>query len=167
MPSSSSDLKAGLQTGLTFGLTSGVITTLGLIVGLHSGTHSKLAVIGGILTIAVADAMSDALGIHISKEAENAFRPTHLWTATFATFVSKLLMAGTFILPVLILGFPTAIVVSVAWGLVVLGVLSYAMARAQGSRPLVVVAEHFVIALAVVVIAHALGDWVAATFGGT
>jgi len=55
---------------MSFGLTSGIITTLGLIVGLHSGTHSKLAVIGGILTIAMADALSDALGIHVSEESE-------------------------------------------------------------------------------------------------
>ena len=56
-------MKESLKTGITFGLTSGVITTLGLMVGLHSGTGSRIAVIGGILTIAVADAFSDALGI--------------------------------------------------------------------------------------------------------
>ncbi len=56
-------MKESLNTGISFGLTSGVITTLGLIVGLHSGTHSKLAIIGGIITIAIADAFSDALGI--------------------------------------------------------------------------------------------------------
>ena len=50
----------------------GVITTLGLIVGLHSGTHSRAIVIGGILTIAIADAMSDALGIHVSEESKNS-----------------------------------------------------------------------------------------------
>jgi len=31
-----------------------------LMVGLHSGTRSRTVVIGGILTIAIADAMSDA-----------------------------------------------------------------------------------------------------------
>ncbi|MBW2265656.1 MAG: hypothetical protein JRF28_05735, partial [Deltaproteobacteria bacterium] len=56
-------MKHALKTGLSFGLTSGTITTLGLMVGLHSGTHSKLVVLGGILTIAIADAFSDALGI--------------------------------------------------------------------------------------------------------
>ena len=44
-----------LRVGFSFGLTSGLITTLGLMVGLSSGTHSKLVVIGGILTIAIAD----------------------------------------------------------------------------------------------------------------
>ncbi len=59
-------LKHSLKIGFSFGLASGIITTLGLIVGLHSGTHSKKVVIGGILTIAIADAFSDALGIHLS-----------------------------------------------------------------------------------------------------
>ena len=61
--------KHSLRIGFSFGLTSGIITTLGLMVGLHAGTHSRLAVIGGILTIAIADAFSDALGIHISEES--------------------------------------------------------------------------------------------------
>jgi len=60
-----------LKVGFSFGLTSGIITTLGLMVGLNAGTHSKLVVIGGILTIAIADAFSDALAIHISEESEN------------------------------------------------------------------------------------------------
>jgi vacuolar iron transporter family protein len=54
--------------GLSFGLTSGVITTLGLIVGLHAGTHSRAAVLGGIFTIAIADSLFDALGIHLAEE---------------------------------------------------------------------------------------------------
>ena len=62
-------MKRAVTTGVSFGLTSGTITTLGLIVGLHAGTHSRLAVIGGILTIAVADALSDALGMHIAEES--------------------------------------------------------------------------------------------------
>ena len=62
-------MKISIRKGLGFGLTSGVITTLGLLVGLNAGTHSKKIVLGGILLIAIADALSDALGIHISEEA--------------------------------------------------------------------------------------------------
>ena len=56
-----------VTVGLSFGLTSGIITTLGLMVGLYSGTHSRLAVLGGILTIAIADSFSDALGYVIGQ----------------------------------------------------------------------------------------------------
>ena len=65
-------MKISWKTGISFGLTSGVITTLGLMVGLHSGSHSRAIVIGGIMTIAIADAMSDALGIHVSEESKNS-----------------------------------------------------------------------------------------------
>ena len=65
----------GARTGLFFGATSGVITTIGLITGLNAGTHSMAAVLGGIFVIAVADAMSDALGIHLAEEAD----PVMLW----------------------------------------------------------------------------------------
>ncbi|MCB7130183.1 MAG: hypothetical protein J3T61_11670 [Candidatus Brocadiales bacterium] len=64
-------LNHSIRTGLSFGLTSGIIMTLGVVVGLHAGTHSKIAVLGGILIIAIADASSDALGIHIAEEFEN------------------------------------------------------------------------------------------------
>ena len=60
-----------IKTGITFGITSGAITTLGLMIGLYSGTNSRGVVIGGILTIAIADSLSDALGIHISEEAHH------------------------------------------------------------------------------------------------
>lgn len=60
-------MKHSLKTGLCFGLTSATITTLGLMVGLHSFSGSKAVIIGGILTIAIADAFSDALGYMFLK----------------------------------------------------------------------------------------------------
>ena len=93
-------MKTSFKTGLSFGLTSGVITTLGLMVGLHSGTHSRTVVIGGIVTIAIADAMSDALGIHVSEESKNSDPTRHVWEATVATFVAKFVIAMTFVVPV-------------------------------------------------------------------
>jgi hypothetical protein len=84
--------------GASFGLTSGIITTLGMIVGLDSGTHSKVVVIGGILTIAIADAFSDALGMHISEESNKKNGNKEVWLSTIATFLSKLLFALPFLL---------------------------------------------------------------------
>jgi VIT1/CCC1 family predicted Fe2+/Mn2+ transporter len=151
-------------SGISFGLTSGVITTLGLIVGLRSGTGSRLAVIGGIVTIAVADAFSDALGIHISEEGRGEAGPGHIWAVTLSTFLSKLVIAFTFIVPVLVLSLGTAVWVSVAWGGVVLVALSWAIARSNEEKVLPVVGEHLLIATLVIVAAQFLGNWVAATF---
>jgi VIT1/CCC1 family predicted Fe2+/Mn2+ transporter len=88
-------MKHSLKTGFSFGLTSGIITTLGLMVGLHSGTHSKLVVVGGILTIAIADAFSDALGIHISEESENKHTKKEIWESTISTFLSKFVFGAS------------------------------------------------------------------------
>ncbi len=153
-------VKESVRTGVTFGLTSGVITTLGLMVGLHSGTHSRLIVIGGIVTIAVADAFSDALGIHISEEAENLHTARQIWVSTIATFASKFFFSLTFVIPVIFLALPTAIVVSLAWGFSVLTVLSYLLARVQGNRPWKVIGEHLLIASVVIATTHYIGDWI-------
>lgn len=157
------DMKQSFKTGLSFGLTSGVITTLGLMVGLHAGTHSKAVVIGGILTIAVADAMSDALGIHIAEESKNNGRTAEIWEATAATFAAKLVIAGTFAVPVLLVPLDRAVMISVLWGLLLLTGLSVALARAQGIAPWKVIGEHLVIGLLVVASTHALGDWIRVT----
>jgi len=157
-------MKHSLKTGISFGLTSGVITTLGLMVGLHSGTHSKIAVIAGILTIAIADAFSDALGIHISEESENAHTEKQIWSATLATFMSKLIFALTFLIPVILFSLSTAIIISVVWGLAVLAIFSYMMAVSQGRKPARVVAEHLAIACLVIIVTHFVGDWLSSSF---
>lgn len=153
-------MRDSLRTGVSFGLTSAVITTLGLMVGLQSGTGSKLVVIGGVLTIAIADAFSDALGIHVSEESENVHTTRQIWTATVATFLAKFIFALTFIVPVLLLPLFTAVVVSVVWGLSILAILSYFMARAQGERPWKIIGEHVLIAVVVIGITHWVGHWV-------
>ena len=153
------------RVGFSFGLTSGIITTLGLMVGLHSGTGSKLAVIGGILTIAIADAFSDALGIHISEESENRHTTREIWESTLSTFLSKFVFASTFIIPLLLFPLTTAIIVSVGWGLSLLAIFSFYLARLQNVHPLRVIVEHLIIALVVITITHYLGDWIASTFG--
>ena len=157
-------MKYSLKKGFCFGLTSGIITTLGLMVGLHSGTHSKLAVIGGILIIAIADAFSDALGIHISEEAENKHITKAIWQATIATFVSKFVSALTFIIPVLLFQLSMAILISVIWGLSILSILSFSIAKEQKSKSWKVVVEHLIIALIVIVITHYVGDWISSIF---
>jgi VIT1/CCC1 family predicted Fe2+/Mn2+ transporter len=153
-------MKTSIKTGLSFGLTSGVITTLGLMVGLHSGTHSRTVVIGGIVTIAIADAMSDALGIHVSEESKNSGPTRQIWEATVATFAAKFVIAMTFVAPVMTRPLDQAIVISVIWGLLLLAVLSFFVARAQAIPPWKVIGEHLLIALCVVVLTYAVGDWV-------
>jgi len=153
-------MKDGLWKGFGFGITSGVITTLGIVVGLHSGTHEKLAVLVGIIELAVADALSDAIGIHISEEAENKHTAHELWQSAFFTFISKFCVALSFIIPLQLFELYTAILVSVVWGALLISVFSYLMAKSQKQNPAKVIAEHVIIMLAVVILAHYIGDFV-------
>jgi len=151
-------MRDSLRTGICFGLTSAVITTLGLMVGLHSGTHSRIVVLAGILTIAIADAFSDALGIHISEESDKTRTAKQVWGATIATFLTKFLFALTFAVPVLLLSLSVAIIVSLLWGLSILTALSYIIARSQDEPAWKIVGEHLLIASLVLVITHWVGD---------
>ena len=155
----------GARTGLFFGATSGVITTIGLIVGLNSGTRSITAVLGGILIIAVADAMSDALGIHLAEEANPDTTHAHVWAATIVTFITKFVFSISFAVPLLLLPLGTAVVASVFWGMLVIVVLSYFLAKSQNESPFAIIGEHLGIAALVVVFSHYIGVWVAANFG--
>ena len=153
-------MKPWLRTGISFGLTSAVITTLGLMVGLHSGTHSKIVVLAGILTIAIADAFSDALGIHVSEEADHTNTANQIWGATVATFLTKFLVTMTFVVPVLLLSLSTAIVINLIWGMFILSFLSYIIAKSQGKPPWKIVGEHLLIAIVVIAITHWVGNWI-------
>ena len=157
-------MKNSLRTGLSFGLTSGVITTLGLMVGLNSGTHSKSVVLGGILTIAVADSLSDALGIHVAEKSKNQALHRDIWEATLSTFITKFLIAGTFAFPVLFFGLDAAMIVGIGWGLSLLAILSFWMARAPKSSPWKVILEHVSIGMCVVAMTHFLGEWIRERF---
>ena len=157
-------MKLSIRKGLGFGLTSGIITTLGLIIGLGSSTDSKLVVIGGILIIAVSDALSDALGIHISEEFENKHTVREIWESTVFTFLSKFVFALTFVLPTLLLSLPVAILVSTIWGLSLIIGFSYYIAKQGGARPFKVILEHLFIVVVVIIATFYLGKWVKATF---
>ncbi len=148
-------MKQSIKKGFSFGLTSGIITTLGLIVGLNSSTHSKLIIIGAILIIAIADALSDALGIHISEESENKHSQKQIWESTFATFLSKFIFALSFIIPILLFKLSTAIIISIIWGLALIGIFSYYI-----SKKYKVVLEHLIITILVIIVTHYVGEYI-------
>lgn len=149
-----------VKKGFSFGLTSGIITTLGLMVGLEASTSSKIAVLGGILAIAIADAFSDALGIHISEEAEIEHTRKEIWQATFSTFITKFFFAMTFAVPVLLFSLTSAILVGIAWGLLVITAYSIYLAKKQKIKAYKVVFEHISITILVVIATHYLGHFV-------
>ncbi len=157
-------MNTATKTGLIFGLTSGIITTLGVIIGLNSATNLRLAVIGGILTVAIADAFSDALGIHISQESSTKNSHKQIWEATIATFVAKLFIALTFLVPVLIFQLSTAIKIDLAWGLLLILASNYYIAKSRNESPIKIISEHLGIAAIVITITYYVGIFISTHF---
>lgn len=148
-------------TGLSFGLTTAVITSLGMIVGLNAATSSKLAVVAGIVIVAVADGLSDAMGIHLSEESEAKHSPREVWLSTFFTFLGVCGFTLTFLVPILVFPFPQAIWISIVWGLGLLSLFSFYLAKSQNKNPLKVIFEHNLIAILIIIVTHWLGGLIA------
>lgn len=153
-------MKTSLKTGMSFWVTSGVITTLWLLVGLASWSEMRAVVIAGILTIAIADSFSDALGIHISQESNPKNSHKQVWESTISTFFTKFLFACTFILPVIFFPLFWAVVVSCVWGLFVITLVSYKIAVSQNKKPRHSVFEHVMITVVVIALTYITGLWI-------
>ncbi|MBN1924009.1 MAG: hypothetical protein JW791_04600 [Nanoarchaeota archaeon] len=144
--------------GISFGIVSGVITTLGMMVGLDSGTQSKFIVILGVLTIAVSDALSDALGVHVSEESDKE-SVKNIWRSTISTFLSKFVFASSFIIPLIFFDLRTAIPLSIFYGLVLIASISYIIAKRQKKSAKHAVIEHLLIAVIVIIITYFVGKY--------
>jgi len=151
------------QTKFSFGATSAIITNLGLIVGLNTMAHPKLSIIGGILVIALADNIADSLGIHVFQESE-CIKQSEVWISTATNFLARFFMSLTFIVLVYLLPMDWAIFSSLIWGLSLLGVLSYSIAKKEGRNPVKAMLEHIIIAAAVIAVSHIVGRWVIGRF---
>ncbi len=145
------------KRGFGFGVTSATITTLGVLVGLYSSTESKLIVLAGILSVMIADAFSDSFGIHVAEESFPKKKQKAVWKETFSTFVTKLIFAGIFLIPLLILELKQAIITDLFLGGIILSIYSYNIAKKRKDNPLRTICEHLGIGVIVVVITYFVG----------
>ncbi len=150
-------MSLSIKKGLSFGLTSGVITTLGMVVGVNASTSSRLAVIAGIVAIAIADAFSDAVAMHVSEESEGGHSRRQVMEATIATFLAKFIFAMTFVLPIWFLPLDVAVLIDLFWGLSIMTVFNFLLARSQDESVIRVILEHLAIAIVVVIITYFVG----------
>jgi len=156
-------VKKSYKTGISFGLVSGVLTTLGLLVGLGVGTQSREVIIGGILTIAVADALSDAFGVHLSQESSGENSKKQVWESTISTLLSKFLLALTFLIPVLIFDIKTARIIDIVWGFVVITLISFLSSilnRVEKKELISAVLEHVLLFIFTVTLSYLIGTFI-------
>ena len=151
------------QSKFSFGATSAIITSLGLIIGLDSLSHPRLSIIGGILVIALADNISDSVGIHIYQESE-CITDREVWFSTFSNFFARVLVSLTFIILVLALPIRLAVSCSIVWGLSLLAFMSYTIAKDRGVNPYRAIFEHTSIAIFVIIASSFVGKFLISKF---
>jgi VIT1/CCC1 family predicted Fe2+/Mn2+ transporter len=151
------------QTKFSFGATSAIISNLGLITGLQTLDHAKLSIVGGIIIIGIADNIADSFGIHMFQESE-CLKTKEVWISTLTNFLTRVSVSFSFIPLILFLSIKLAVISSVIWGLVLLSLLSYSIARREGRNPQWVIFEHIIIAVVVIFASSLAGKWFTKTF---
>ena len=138
-----------------FGGTAAIVTSMALITGLNAVGTGKSALITALLIAALADNLTDSLSIHIYQESER-LDEREAFIGTLSNFTTRLLGSLSFVLIVVI--FPPNVVVlgSIVWGMLLLGVLSYLLARERNIGILSEVIKHLVVAAAVLIISKAV-----------
>lgn len=140
----------------SMGATAAITTSMGLIAGLTHGSDTRIGIITGLLIVAIADNVSDSLGIHVYIESEGASR-RDINSITYGNFLARLFLVFIFIVIILLFPPNIALVISSVWGLVLLAALSYFIAKGKNTSPAREIIWHLVVALAVVAGSNLLG----------
>jgi len=146
-------------TNFSFGATSAIVTSLAFIVGLSRSINPNLTIIGLLLLFAIADNISDSLGIHIYQESE--LKKTKVVIAsTFYNFLTRFLIVLSFILLVALLPIDYAVVVSIIYGISLLVILTYFIAKEEKVNPYKAILWHVAIAILIIIVSNFIGMWI-------
>jgi VIT1/CCC1 family predicted Fe2+/Mn2+ transporter len=148
----------------SYGGTAAVVTSMALVGGLTAADATKPVIVSALLIAAIADNLTDALSIHIFQESE-ALDEKDAFAGTVANFFARLLLCVSFVALVGLFPLALAAKVAIAWGMFVLGTLTYLVARERKARPLPEVLKHLLVAFAVIVVSGAIGHWIGAVLG--
>jgi hypothetical protein len=147
---------------VSFGGTAAIVTSVALIFGLDAATATKSTIVSGLLIVALADNLTDALSMHIYQESERRLESREGFIATWSNFVTRLLLALTFVLLVVLLPIGAAVIAAAMWGFSLLIALTWALARERKVSFALELGKHFAAALAVILASRGIGALITA-----
>ena len=151
-------------TKYSFGATSAIVTSLAFIVSLSGNVEPRMPIIGSLLVFAVADNISDSLGIHIFQESDLK-KPSIVNTSTLSNFATRFFVILSFIAIVYLAPTQAAVIISAIWGISILMTLSYLIAVEQAHNPITGMLLHLAIAVLVIISSLLIRSWITAFFG--
>lgn len=143
----------------SFGVNSAIITSLAFIVILSRMINPNLTIIGLLLLFAIADNISDLLGIHIFQES-GPKKPKVVMASTLYNFLTRVLIVFSFILIVALLPIDYAVIVSIIYGISLLAILTSFIAKENRVNPYNEVLKYVAIAILIIAVSNFIGMWI-------
>lgn len=146
---------------ISYGGTAAVVTSMALINGLIAADATKPLIVSALLIAALADNLSDTLSIHIYQESEHLNKKEAL-TGTITNFFTRFLFGISFIILVELFPLPHVPKAAIIWGMLLLAILTYLVARERNVKPLPEVLKHLLVASVVITVSMMIGHWIGA-----
>lgn len=146
-------------TRISFGGTAAIVTSMALIVGLDAANAGRTAMVSALLIAAVADNLTDSLSVHVYQESER-LEEREAFIGTVSNFVTRLVVCLTFVLIVVLFRTHVAAIGGIVWGMLLLTVLTYILARHRKVGAMSELGKHLAVALVVIFVSKGIGHWI-------
>jgi len=141
---------------VSYGGTAAVVTSMALISGLGAADATNAVIVSALLIAAFADNLTDSLSIHIFQESEQLDQ-MNAFTGTITNFIARLLLCISFALLIIITPIQDVAIVTILWGMLILGIITYLIACERKVKPAPEVIKHLLVASAVVLASNVTG----------
>jgi len=145
---------------ISFGGAAAIVTSMALIAGLNAAGVGKVSVISALLIAAVADNLTDSLSVHMYQESERLDQK-EAFIGTISNFGTRLLICLSFVLIVAVFPVQAAVLWGLVWGMSLLAILSYILARHRRVSGLAEVGKHLGVAFTIILVSKIIGHWIA------
>lgn len=149
-------------TRISFGGTAAIVTSMALITGLDAANARRASIAGALLIAAIADNLTDSLSVHVYQESER-LEEKEAFVGTLTNFATRFIVCLTFVLLVALFRGRAAVAGGIAWGMSLLTVLTYILARHRKVSAISEVGKHLAVALVVIVVSKGIGYWITTT----
>ena len=154
-------MNSSFRQGVFFGANSGIITTVGLTTGLVQTKISKNYLIVSIISLAIADSISEAYGMYISKKAEDteddSKNPVY---ALLGLLIMKFFIVISFLIPFLFsdsLKYYKNLYWVVGWGLFLISIVDYNISELRDESFMEYLIPHTMILFLVIYLTRLFG----------
>ena len=138
-------------------MTSAVVSGIAAVGTLFANPSGKMFVITSILIFAIADNIADTFGMHMYQDAE-LLKGKQVWLSTAFNYGARFITSLVFIAILFIFPPFLASVICIAVGLLLLTIISYAIARQKKADPILMIIEHVGLAIGVLILSTIAGN---------